>query len=72
MRMITHCTQGFARYLRHNRAVSALEYAILVGVIAVIAAAAITTFGGFIDTGMKAIGAKVKAPTVGTIDADGS
>ena len=69
---MTRHIKGFVRYLRNIKAVSALEYAILVGVIAVIVAAAITTFGGFIDTGIKAIGAKVKAPTAGTIDADGS
>ena len=31
MTTITRYTKGFVRYLRNNRAVSALEYAILVG-----------------------------------------
>ena len=35
MTTITRYTKKFAHYLRTNRAVSALEYAILVGVIAV-------------------------------------
>ena len=35
MTTITRHTKGFVRYLRNNRAVSALEYAILVGIIAV-------------------------------------
>ena len=33
MTTITRYTKGFVRYLRNNRAVSALEYAILVGII---------------------------------------
>ena len=35
MTTITRYTKGFVHYLRNNHAVSALEYAILVGVIAV-------------------------------------
>ena len=52
MTTITRYTKGFAHYLRNNRAVSALEYAILVGVIAVAIAAALTTFGTSISTGI--------------------
>ena len=44
------------KFLRQNRAVSALEYAILVGVIAVGAAAALATFGGDITTAIEKIG----------------
>ena len=47
MTTITRYTKKFAHYLRNNRAVSALEYAILVGVIAVAIAAALTTFSEF-------------------------
>ena len=61
MTTITRYTKGFVRYLRTNRAVSAMEYAILVGVIAVAMAAALTTFSGNIKTAMTAIGAKVIA-----------
>ena len=59
------------RFLRANRAVSALEYAILVGVIAVVVGAAIAAFGGNITEGIGKIGDKVKAPATSTIDADG-
>lgn len=71
MRTIARYTRKFAHYLRHTRAVSALEYAILVGVIAVAIATALATFGGSIQTGMGVIGDKVKAPETTTIDADG-
>jgi len=49
----------FAHYLRHNRAVSALEYAILVGVIAVTMAAAMAAFTDDIGTALQTIGGKV-------------
>ena len=50
--MITQYTKKFVRYLRNTKAVSALEYAILVGVIAVaISAVAVTAFSGNIKTG---------------------
>ena len=54
--MLARCMKQFAHYLRHNRAVSALEYAILVGVIAVAIAAVLATLGGDIEDGMEAIG----------------
>ena len=41
MTTITRYTKGFVRYLRTNHAVSALEYAILVGIIAVAISAAL-------------------------------
>ena len=64
MTTIARYTKGFVRYLRTNHAVSALEYAILVGIIAVAIATALTTFGtNGITTGMGVIGAKVAAPT---------
>ena len=56
---MTRYIKGFVRYLRNTKAVSALEYAILVGVIAVAIAAALLTFSGNMKTGMDAIGAKV-------------
>ena len=46
MTTIARYTKKFARYLRNTRAVSALEYAILVGVIAVAIVAALQTFSG--------------------------
>lgn len=46
-------------YLRSTRAVSALEYAILVGVIVVAATIAIGTFGDQIEAALKTIGDNV-------------
>ena len=68
MTTITRYTKGFVRYLRNNRAVVAMEYAILVGVIAVAIAAALAAFGTNLEKGMKTIGDKVAAPTVATPD----
>ena len=51
-----HKSRRFRRFLRANKAVSALEYAILVGVIAVAVAAALVTFGTKIDAAITAIG----------------
>ncbi len=60
MTTITQYTKKFAHYLRNNRAVSALEYAILVGVIAVAIAAALGTFSGSIEKGIENIGDKIE------------
>ena len=60
MSTITRYTKKFVHYLRTNRAVSALEYAILVGVISVGLLAAIGTFEDQITAALTAIGAKVK------------
>ena len=63
MTTITRYTKKFARYLRTNHAVSALEYAILVGIVAVAIAAALTAFSGNIKTAMETIGKDVKGLT---------
>ena len=63
MTTLTYYTKKFAHYLRHNRAVSALEYAILVGVIAIAMAAALTTFSGTIQTALNQIGTQVGTST---------
>jgi Flp pilus assembly pilin Flp len=55
MTTITRYTKGFVRYLRNNHAVSALEYAILVGIIAVALSAALITFSDTITARMTAI-----------------
>ena len=58
-------------YLRNNRAVSALEYAILVGIIAIAIVTALTTFSTNITTALTTIGTKIgatKAGTVGTVN----
>lgn len=60
--MKSHAASAFRhvrRFLRVGEAVSALEYAILVGVIAVAVAAALVTFGGNITTAMNKIGSQV-------------
>ena len=52
------------KYVRSTRAVSALEYAILVGVIAVAISAALVAFSGNITTALNTIGGKVGATKV--------
>ena len=64
MTTITRYTKKFVHYLRHNRAVSALEYAILVGVIAVAISTALVAFSGNITTALETIGGKVTATAV--------
>ena len=64
--MLTHYTKKFVHYLRHNRAVSALEYAILVGIIAVAMAGALTAFTGNLTTALNSIGDALKSTTVST------
>ena len=63
-----HVSRRFRRFVRANEAVSALEYAILVGVIAVAIAAALTTFGANITTGIAAIGTQIAAPGADDVD----
>ncbi len=70
MTTIARYTKKFAHYLRNNRAVSAMEYAILVGIIAVAIATAITNFGTSISTGMGKIGTAITGTKVSTPDAD--
>ena len=62
--MTTCVAKKFARYLRNSRAVSALEYAILVGIIALVISAAIVTLSGNITPVVKAVGDKVGKATV--------
>ena len=57
------CAKKFARYLCHTRAVSALEYAMIVGVIALAITAALAAFSPNITTVLDAIGTQVR--TVG-------
>lgn len=61
-------TRLFRRFARDNRAVSALEYAILVGVITAGVGAAVATFSGEISTMIGQIGTNVTAneATIGT------
>ena len=67
-----HTSRRFRRFLRTNKAVSALEYAILVGVIAVGVAAALAAFESEVEAALKTIGDSIGDTTMGTtIDADG-
>ena len=54
------------RFFRANEAVSALEYAILVGVIVGAVAVALVTFSGNITTALQNIGSKVSPITTTT------
>ena len=67
-RKTKHISRRLRRFARANKAVSALEYAILVGVIAVGIAAALATFSGSIKTALGTIGSTVSSTAVtGTI-----
>ena len=59
-----HISRRFRRFARANEAVSALEYAILVGVIAVGMAAALAAFETQISNALTTIGASVGAADV--------
>ena len=59
-----HISRRFRRFAHANEAVSAIEYAILVGVIAVGMAAALAAFESQIDTALQAIGTTVGSTTV--------
>lgn len=61
--------KSFVRFVRQTRAVSALEYAILVGIIAVAVGGALATFGDNITKALTTVGDSVKGTTVGTVKA---
>ena len=61
------CAKKFIRYLCHTRAVSALEYAMIVGVIAVAIAAALAAFSPNITTVLTQIGGQVESTQGGSI-----
>ena len=56
----------FGRFLRAREAVSALEYAILVGVVAVLIGGAIAAFSGQLTIAIDAIGKNVTDATAQT------
>ena len=56
---IKHKSRHFRRFLKANEAVSALEYALLVGVIAAGVVAAIVALEGKIGTAISKMGAEV-------------
>ena len=59
-----HISRRLRRFARANEAVSALEYAILVGVIAVGVTAALAAFETQIDNALTRIGAQVGGTAV--------
>ena len=61
-----HQSRRFRRFLRANEAVSALEYAILVGVVAVAIGVALLTFSGSISTTLGTIGTGISGLTQST------
>ena len=63
---IKHKSRRFRRFLKANEAVSALEYAILVGVIAIAIGLAMAAFGDGLQTAIAAIGAQIDTWDLGT------
>ena len=63
MTTLARYTKKFAHYLRNTRAVSALEYAILTGIIATILAGAFATFSQNMETAIKDIATQVSGHT---------
>ena len=56
---MTRHIKGFIRYLRNSKAVSALEYAILIGVVSVALAGIITAFTDEMEDAVENIGADI-------------
>ena len=64
-------TSRLPDFVRLDEGVSALEYAILVGIVAVVLAVAVTTFSGNIQTAIGSIGTNVGNTTQpSALDAD--
>ena len=55
-----HVSRRLRRFARANEAVSALEYAILIGIIATVLTTALITFGGKITAALTTIGNEVQ------------
>lgn len=60
-----HISRRLRRFAKANEAVSALEYAILVGVITVGVGAALVTFSGNITNALNTIGSGVETTVQG-------
>ena len=63
---MTRHIKGFVRYLRNTEAISALEYAILLGVISVALVAALTTFSGSITQTIDDIAGRIATKQANT------
>ena len=55
-----HKSRRFRRFLRANEAVSALEYALLIGIIATVLTTALIAFGGKIKAALVTVGTEVQ------------
>ena len=66
-----HKSRRFRRFLKANEAVSALEYAILVGVVAVAIGAAIVTFSDELSSTLEAMGTSITGITLDTSGGSG-
>ena len=66
-----HKSRRFRRFLRANEAVSALEYALLVGIVATALAVAITTFSDSVSTALGNIGTAISSGGAPAVDLDG-
>ena len=62
-----HKSRRLRRFLRATKAVSALEYAILTGVIVVGGGAALMAFEGNVQTALNSIGVDIQT-VAGTVD----
>ncbi len=60
MQSIIRYGKQFIQYVRNTRAVSALEYAILIGVISLALAGIVTTFTDEVELAVEKIGQNVK------------
>ena len=59
-----HQWRCFRHFLRANEAVSALEYAMVIGIMAVILSAALVAFSGNIETTLTTLGAEVASQQI--------
>ncbi len=58
------------RWLRDSRAVSALEYAILIGLMATAIAGAVVIFGQSVEDSIETLGTKLEAGATATANPD--
>ena len=61
-------TRRAASFLRSTTAVSALEYALLVGIIATVVVAALVVFGGQLTAAFNAIGPEIPEAASEVVD----
>ena len=61
-----HRVRRLRSYLQTDEAVSALEYALVIGIMAVVVSAAVVAFSGEIRTALATLGAPVGNLTIGS------